>query len=150
MIYEVKGNLLGSSCDYICHQVNCQGVMGAGLAGQIRTHWPEVYEEYKTLCDEHKENKKELLGWILLTETRDTNTKVLSLFAQEAYGRKGRYTSYDAFWMCLGGILKLLQPGDTIAFPRGIGCGLGGANWQVIRTMIDEVFQNYEVYIYEL
>ena len=75
---------------------------------------------------------------------------MLSLFAQETYGRKGRYTSYDAFWMCLGGILKLLQPGDTIAFSRGIGCGLGGANWQVIRTMIDEVLKNYEVYIYEL
>ena len=67
MIYEVKGNLLDSSCDYICHQVNCQGIMGAGLAGQIRTHWPEVYEEYRTLCDEHKENKKSYLaGYFLL------------------------------------------------------------------------------------
>lgn len=146
MIYEVKGNLLGSSCDYICHQVNCQGVMGTGLAAQIRAHWPNVYEEYK----ESIRNNPSLLGMILISETKDTATKIVSLFAQDGYGRKGRYTSYDAFWSCLGALHNMLKPGDTIAFPKNIGCGLGGANWQVIRTMIDEVLKNYEVYIYEL
>lgn len=150
MIYEVKGNLLDSSCDYICHQVNCQGVMGAGLAAQIRAHWPNVYEEYKELCIEFIWNKSSPLGKILISETKDTATKIISLFAQGGYGRKGRYTSYDAFWNCLEALRNTLKPGDTIAFPKNIGCGLGGANWQVIRTMIDEVFKNYEVYIYEL
>ena len=150
MIYEIKGNLLGSSCDYICHQVNCQGVMGADLAAQIRVHWPRVYEEYKELCKKFIENKSFLLGDILVSETKDTETKIISLFAQDEYGRKGRYTSYDAFWGCLEVLRSILEPGDTIAFPKNIGFGLGGANWQVIRTMIDEVLKNYEVYIYEL
>ena len=150
MIYEVKGNLLGSSCDYICHQVNCQGVMGAGLAAQIRTHWPNVYKEYKEICKEFIWNKSSPLGTILISETKDTATKIVSLFAQDGYGRNRRYTSYDAFWSCLGALRNTLKPGDTIAFPKNIGCGLGGANWQVIRTMIEEVLKNYEVYIYEL
>ena len=46
MIHHVKGNLLDSNCDYICHQVNCQGVMNSGVAKQIREKWPEVYESY--------------------------------------------------------------------------------------------------------
>lgn len=151
MIYEVKGNLLGSSCDYICHQVNCQGVMGAGLAAQIRTHWPEVYEEYKELCKEFNKNNSSPLGMILISETKDTATKIVSLFAQDGYGRKGRYTSYDAFWNCLEALHSILKPGDTIAFPKNIGCGLGGANWQVIHAMIDEVLgDKFDVYIYEL
>ena len=45
MIHYVKGNLLDSDCDYICHQVNCQGVMGSGIAKQIRERWPEVYKD---------------------------------------------------------------------------------------------------------
>ena len=34
----------------ICQQVNCMGVMGAGLAAQIRRKWPNVYNEYRKRC----------------------------------------------------------------------------------------------------
>ena len=36
MIKERKGNLLQADAPMIAHQVNCQGVMGAGIARQIR------------------------------------------------------------------------------------------------------------------
>ena len=42
MVNYVKGNLLESDCDYICHQVNCQGVMNSGIARQIREKWPII------------------------------------------------------------------------------------------------------------
>ena len=29
----IKGDLLTSTADYICHCVNCQGAFGSGLAG---------------------------------------------------------------------------------------------------------------------
>ena len=35
IIYKT-GNILDAQTDVIAHQVNCQGVMGAGLAKQIR------------------------------------------------------------------------------------------------------------------
>ena len=31
----------------IIHGVNCQGVMGSGVALAIRNKWPVVYDEYK-------------------------------------------------------------------------------------------------------
>jgi hypothetical protein len=40
--------------------------------------------------------------------------------------------------------------GATIGFPDHIGCGLGGANWEVILTMIEEALNDYNVYIYKL
>ena len=151
MIYEVKGNLLASSCDYICHQVNCQGVMGAGVAKQIKDLWPRAYEEYKKFCETMIWNKQVPLGQALISETPDTAIKIAHLFAQEHYGRGGRYTSYDAFWQCLHQLRLILKPGETVAMPKRIGCGLGGANWQVIRTMIEEVLgDEFDVYIYEL
>ena len=46
-----NGDLLESGCDYICHQVNCQGVMGSGIAKSIREKWPVVFEKYKVFLD---------------------------------------------------------------------------------------------------
>ncbi len=34
----------------VCHQVNCKGVMGAGLALQIKNKFPMVYKNYKDKC----------------------------------------------------------------------------------------------------
>jgi O-acetyl-ADP-ribose deacetylase (regulator of RNase III) len=46
----VDGDLLDQKTDVIAHQVNCLGVMGAGVALQIKNKWPEVYEGYKNFC----------------------------------------------------------------------------------------------------
>ena len=35
-VYFKIGNLLDAPVDYICHQVNCQGRMGSGIAKQIK------------------------------------------------------------------------------------------------------------------
>ncbi|WP_223260709.1 hypothetical protein [Bacillus sp. LNXM65] len=42
MIKTVDGNILEASEDIICHQVNCKGVMGAGLAKQIKSKYPNI------------------------------------------------------------------------------------------------------------
>lgn len=42
----VHGNLLDIESGIIAHQVNCKGVMGAGLAKQIRLKYPIVYQAY--------------------------------------------------------------------------------------------------------
>ena len=47
MVKVVYGNLLDSSAKYICHQVNCKGVMGSGVAKQIKEKWPSVFRRYK-------------------------------------------------------------------------------------------------------
>lgn len=160
----VKGDLLEADVDYICHQVNCQGKMGSGIAKSIKERWPIVYNTY---IEAYEEREKEIermctfeysldvsetfLGHIQQIKVNDKQT-VINMFAQQYYGYDGkRYTSYDAFWACLGGIRDSVPKGSKIGFPKGIGCGLGGANWYVIETMIYEVLDNdYKVYIYEL
>ena len=141
----INGNLLDTNVNFICHQVNCQGVMGSGIAKQIRERWPCVYDVYKMRA------KPEELGKICLVNVQGKKKVqiILNMFAQENYGNDGRrYTSYDAFWSCLHEIKKIVPKGDTIGFPEHIGCGLGGANWNIIRAMIEEVLgADYEVYI---
>lgn len=149
MIHYVKGNLLDSNCDYICHQVNCQGVMGSGIAKQIRERWPVVFSSYRAYCDRHM--RDELLGEIWGVRVSDDQW-VVNMFAQDNFGYDGRrFTSYDAFATCLTKMRDRLPKDKTIGFPKNIGCGLGGGNWKIISTLIEEILgEEYEVYIYEL
>ena len=152
MVQYKTGNLLDAPVDYICHQVNCQGRMGSGIAKQIRERWPIVYEHYITLYNTKGiDVRYELLGEIQVVNV-ESNKNIINMFGQESYGYDGRrYTSYDAFWACLGKIKDSVPKGSKIGFPYKIGCGLGGANWPVIFQMIDEVLgEDFQVYIYTL
>ena len=148
MIHYINANLLDSDCNFICHQVNCQGRMGSGIAKQIRDRWSEVYTNYIRIATTH------MLGKVQILYIEDANIPrqcVVNMFSQENYGYDGaRYTSYDAFWNCLNELKNQIPKGATIAFPYKIGCGLGGANWEIIEKMIDIVFKDYGVFIYKL
>lgn len=150
MVNYVKGNLLDSNCDYICHQVNCQGVMGSGIARQIRERWPRVYESYRHFVEYHNIQGEGLLGKILISNI-SSPTRVINMFSQDTYGYDGnRYTSYDAFANCLREIDIHIANSRSIGFPKNIGCGLGGGNWNVISALIEEILgKTHEVYIYE-
>lgn len=154
MVQFVKGDLLKSNCDYICHQVNCQGKMNSGIAKQIREKWPVVYDNY--IMKYFNSLPEILLGDIQIVNINTTGAdekaqQVINMFAQQHYGYDGRrYTSYDAFWNCLNLIKQSVPTDKKIGFPYNIGCGLGGANWNVILTMIDTVLADYTVEIYVL
>lgn len=66
MIRIVDGDLFAArDVDIIAHQVNCQGVMGSGVALQVRKLFPDVFDGYKSLvsiADKAPEGKKFLLG----------------------------------------------------------------------------------------
>ena len=166
MVTFHNGNILDSGADIICHQVNCQGAMNSGVAKAIRQKWPKVYTEYKAKCDYEEATVNDLYGqyenpidWseCLLGDIQvvlvDENKAVINMFAQQYYGYdQKRYTSYDAFWYCLGRIKRIINPEKTIAFPARIGCVRGGANWNVILTMIEEVLgadYNVEIWDYD-
>ena len=154
-IKHYEGDLLESGCDYICHQVNCQGIMASGIAKSIREKWPVVFEKYKMFLD-HPQYQAgpgnlgtEPLGRIQYVDVNDKQT-VVNMFCQRSYGYDGkRYTSYDAFANALSEINKGIPKGSRIGFPYGIGCVRGGANWNIIETMITEVLsEDYQVEIW--
>ena len=163
MIKFIHESVIDTSAPYICHQVNCQGKMNSGVAKAIRTYWPVVFEQYmKTYNNNIKENNgyNTLLGNISIVNLNDYKLEpgliespiVINMFAQEHYGYDGRrYTSYDAFWSCLGHIREAVPKGSRIAFPYKIGSDRGGANWDVIYTMVVAALGNdYNVEFYYL
>lgn len=153
MIHYVKGDITNSDCDIVCHQVNCQGVMKSGVAKAIREKWPEVYESYKTYCNRVADSAW-LLGQEQAVEIDNIKKRyVVNLFAQQYFGYDGtRFTDYEAFYNAIWTLNEYLKhyPDKTIAFPYKIGCVRGGANWNIIYTMIKEVFEDRHIYFYYL
>ena len=155
MITYLKGDLLDSNVDYICHQVNCRGRMGSGIAKQIRERFPEVYRVYSERYEDALRVLRTpdlMLGSTDIVQIPGTNQHVVNMYSQRSYGYDGkRYTSYKAFKYILQELKKDIPTDCTIGFPKGIGCGLGGGNWKTISKMIEETLgESHEVYIYEL
>lgn len=51
MIRYIKGDLLETDAPVIVHGCNCQGVMGSGVAKQIKEKYFTVYEIYRKIYE---------------------------------------------------------------------------------------------------
>ncbi|KKM65512.1 hypothetical protein LCGC14_1490620 [marine sediment metagenome] len=132
----IDGNILDIDNGIICHQVNCKGVMGAGLALQIKNKWPEAYDGYMTAY----RGKYWCLGEILPVLVSD-DLCILHMAAQKEYGREpGKiYTNYMALATCMIKANDFAKAVDRpVYLPYGIGCGLAGAEWKTVSEMIDK------------
>lgn len=145
-IVYVTGNVLDAPQPMIIHQVNCQGVMGSGVAKAIKESYPIVYQSYRWLYNQ-TENKEQLLGYCQFVDIDDNKT-VVNLFSQFDYlPRTKRHTSYDAMVKGFERI-KEVTDGD-LAMPR-IGCGLGGGDWHIVSAIIESVFDDRQIFVYDL
>src|SRR5699024_6983937 len=148
MIRIVYGDILDAKESVIGHQVNCKGVMGAGLAKQLRNKEEKIYSNYRFWCETKPVD--ELLGSVQLVKVAH-NKYVANIFAQYNYGRVGRYTNYTALKSGLTKLKEFSQSNNlTVALPFGLGSGLAGGEWGVIYNIIDEVFDDCEVVLYKI
>ena len=150
MIKHIKCDIFESGADVILHQVNCQGVMGSGIAKQVREKFPKVYNSYKTVCDGMGERRAQLLGTAQCVMV-DSGQFIVNLFSQENYGYDGKcYTDYNALKKCLQNVKNYpMFHKQVIAIPYLMGCARGGGDWNVVYKMIEEVFENHDVLICE-
>ncbi len=122
--YRSGGDMLADrDAEALVNPVNCAGVMGKGLALQIKTAYPDNFKAYATVCA-----RGELRPGRLFTYIRH-------VFPTKRHWRDPSR---------LGDIeLGLAALADTIAECRirsiaipQLGCGLGGLNWAEARPLI--------------
>jgi O-acetyl-ADP-ribose deacetylase (regulator of RNase III) len=147
VINFINGNILNAKENIICQQVNCQGIMGAGLAKQIMDRWPKVYSEYIRYCY----SEKIILNTALFVLV-DRDLIVANLFSQDDYGRSNKvYTNYLALESALTKVkIYGMRNKYSIAIPYGIGCGLANGDWKIVSDIIERVFEDYDAVIYKL
>lgn len=140
-----RGDLLQHvTTGIILQQVNAQGVMGSGIAQQIRSRWPVVFETYSSIIlpNQPATVTQGYLGKLIMVEV-EPDLVVANVVGQQYYGREpGRcYTSYEALATGLQQLRswmddRLLMSSD-VHHPL-IGAGLGGGDWAVISRLIQE------------
>lgn len=133
MLYN-KSNLLDVDDGIILHGCNAQGVMGSGVALQVKTKYPEAYQTY--LEDYSSGNLS--LGSISV-HYANPELVIVSAITQEFYGRDHsvRYINYGAIASVFAKVRNAF-PGWTVHIPK-IGAGLGNGDWSIIEEIIDQM-----------
>ena len=144
----VEGNIFDTDCNIIVHQTNCQGVMGHGIALQVKERYPNVFEKYKKCCD-LTGKKEELLGTVLYIDTFDKKDRcIANIFGQLNYG-EGLQTNYGKLAKGFDDITEFAKKrGYSVAIPYKIGCGLAHGNWDVVREIIESIFADVDCTVY--
>lgn len=161
MIKIVEGNILDSKTDFIIHQVNCKGEMNTGVAKALRDYDEGIYTHYRHMCEIGEFDSKILLGACDRYTIKNGTQIVLSLFAQNNYGYDGKqYTNLKAFrgglWFISQHIPKwheecgICVRRTSIALPYKIGCGRGGADWDIVYKIIEQELADYDVELWRL
>ena len=158
MVSIVHGDVLKANAQIIAHQVNCQGVMGSGVAACVRKKLPVVFELYRNLCRSRSGATASLLGknQYLDCALDGRVVTLVNMFAQDRYGDPTvtRYTDYDAFRECCRRLKTnaLTQYGKSvsIAMPYLIGCGRGGGDWAVILSIVEQELGDLNVTFYRV
>lgn len=144
------GDILDAKVDAILHQTNCKGVMGGGLALQIRKKFPEVYDKYRAHVAAAYRVGRSLLGSIQIVQPTVARPVIINVFGQDEHSQMHRCTSYDALEAALSKAAKSCA-GTTVAIPYKMSCGLAGGNWEIVKAIIREtIAKTCEVQIWRL
>lgn len=147
-IHTIHASLLEAKQQHIAHVVNCKGVMGAGVARNIKATYPQVFKTYQQACTTVN-TSKDLLGVVQGVAVPERT--VFNMFAQDTYGYKGQHLNYSAFKTCCKKINAFCKKHNIkeIAMPYGIGCGLAGGDWDTVLKIITECF-DIDIYLYRI
>jgi O-acetyl-ADP-ribose deacetylase (regulator of RNase III) len=133
------GNIFSLEADALVNPVNCRGVMGAGLAKEFKTRYPECVPPYLAACKSRSMQPGDVL-YVHLDVRKNAEPHLVRpavlLFATKDHWRvpsrrewidRGLRTIAECYteW----GI-------STLALPA-VGCGLGGLEWSVVHALIE-------------
>lgn len=131
MIKESIGDVLKVSESIIAHQTNCKGVMGAGVAAQIKKQLLTKidYESYRNLC---KECGNTLLGSVQFLNLQNGKT-IANVFGEDIPTGRGLDTNYDALKEGMKFVEEYARIcNKDVAIPGLMGCGLAGGDWNIV------------------
>lgn len=138
------GDILSAEAGLIIHGCNAQGVMGAGLAAQVKSKWPDCYATYRKFCKDFKNNREEMLGEIIPYAVPRTQIVIINAITQIDFGKGGkRYVSYKAIDAAFNTVAEIAARCGMIVHYPLIGAGLAGGDWAIISDIIETAFSKY-------
>ncbi|MBI5365171.1 MAG: macro domain-containing protein [Planctomycetes bacterium] len=136
MIRYVQGNLLESHAEAVVNTVNEVGVMGKGLALQVRDAFPESSGEYIRAC---KRGDVRVGRMFVTRSSALVGPTWIIHFPTKKHWRDPSQLA----WVCdgLDDLVRVVRELGirSIAIPP-LGCGNGGLDWTDVRREIERAF----------
>ena len=133
MIKYKIGDILKEDTEALVNTVNCKGVMGRGIALQVKKAFPKNFKAYKKAC----QLEEVRLGQMWVFDTGQiTNPRYIINFPTKGHWKeRSRLEHIEAGLADLQNVIKEKNI-RSIAIPP-LGCGMGGLNWDEVRPMIE-------------
>lgn len=156
----IQQDMLALKEGILFHQVNCQGIMGGGIARALALKFPGLEDAYREFISDKLRERGYRVGdedeygqyvtYILLGKVflyRPDPSKpiwIANIFGQDHISSKSRMTSYDATVEAFEHIDRTAAvcnwPDVQYYFPYKMGCGLGGGDWEIYSAIIERYF----------
>lgn len=132
----IKGNIWNTKCQTLVNTVNCEGVMGAGIALEARLRYPQMFQKYKEYCQQGLMK----IGYLMLYKNSEpywilnfpTKNK-WKLPSKEQYIIDGLHKFIDTYEQ---------KSIESIAFPV-----LGGLNGGLDESRVIDIMQSLLCYL---
>jgi O-acetyl-ADP-ribose deacetylase (regulator of RNase III) len=125
----MRGDIFKSGADGLVIPVNCEGVMGKGLAKEFKARYPKACSQYI----------RDAQCGLLLPGTawmaEDNGGYGFSVIFATTKNQWRNPSQYGWVYSALGGIRKIIageSARKTVAVPA-LGCGAGGLDWVTVR-----------------
>jgi hypothetical protein len=137
---DLLKNYKAGECDAIAHCANCQGVMGSGIALQIKNELPAAYDAYKNHESDHGGLELSTISYAAID-----HGFIFNLHAQNLYGYDGsRYVNYESIYETLRKTKDIMLENrlTILGVPYKMACDRAGGDWRIIEAMLTVVFEN--------
>ena len=127
-------NIFESEAEALVNPVNCEGIMGGGLALEFRKKFPAMFNEYRTLCDRGELEPGIMHVWkgwdkfVINFPTKD-----------ELY----KDSELEYIEVGLPALIKACKEHGikSVAVPA-LGSGLGRLDWGQVKPLILKAFED--------
>lgn len=140
MIEFTRGDMFSVTVDARVNTVNCQGVMGAGVALAFKSRYPEMFKDYQAACRDGSVRPGRLHVWKNLA-----GDWVINFPTKRDWRAPSRYEDIYAGLQALRSYLRA-QGAISVALPA-LGCGHGGLEWSKVAPMIKDMLGDLDARI---
>lgn len=143
-ITEIEGNVfdfLGAG-DAFAHGVNCMGVMGAGIAKDVKARFPNNYKVYRDNCNTGMFKPGHM------TVLKENDVTIYNLATQFMTGADAHLENVR---VCARGMATHAKMFNVpLVKTVRLGCGIGGLDWENVRPVLEGINSDLELEVYYL
>lgn len=159
MITYVNGDITQENTEAVVNPVNCEGVMGKGLAKVFADSYPRMYADYREFCAKgllrpgrlHLYDISKLWHGGMIMHSGDSPAWYelkQQRFLLVNFPTKDRWRNpSEMMWVRLGlntlRRLIVVEQLRSIAIPA-LGCGLGGLSWFEVKAEIEHCLEGLD------